>query len=45
MAKRAGDPPGCAGRIPWLHPWAHALFKIGDDPVCDLRIDVDPFAF
>ena len=30
MAKRAGDLPGCAGRIPWLHPWAHALFKIGE---------------
>ena len=40
MAQGAGDAAGCMFGVPWLHPRAHALLKVGDDLAGDAAVNV-----
>ena len=40
MAQRSRDAAAGVARSPWLDPWTHALFEIGDDALGDAGVDV-----
>src|SRR6185437_220136 len=40
VAQGPRDFPGGMFAAPWFHPWAYALFKVGNDAVCDAGINV-----
>ena len=40
MAQRPRDASSRVGRIPWLDPGPHAALEIGDDAICDARVDI-----
>jgi len=40
VTERAGDAPDGMVGVPWLHPRADALLKVGDDFVGDPAVDI-----